>query len=149
MRESPTPGCSRTSGGPSPPLSSAHTLPPSTAIITSVTNGDYRIPHQPCHPGFAGRATPRSFAVCALGNRRRVVTISGMVTVAEPVPLLLERDAELARLSALLKQAHAASGAVVTISGPAGIGKTQLLAAVHRLAGHRGFRSLHARGREL
>ena len=84
-----------------------------------------------------------------LGNQRRVVTISGMVTVAEPVPLLLERDAELARLSALLEQAHAGSGAVVTISGPAGIGKTQLLAAVHRLAGDRGFRSLRARGREL
>ena len=45
-----------------------------------------------------------------------MVTISGMVTVAEPVPLLLERDAELARLSALLEQAHAASGAVVTIA---------------------------------
>jgi predicted ATPase len=72
-----------------------------------------------------------------------------MVTVAEPVPLLLERDAELARLSALLEQAHAGSGAVVTLSGPAGIGKTQLLAAVHRLAGDRGFRSLRARGREL
>src|SRR2546429_5666427 len=61
-----------------------------------------------------------------------------MVTVAEPVPLLLERDVEQARLSALLEQAHAGSGAVVTISGPAGIGKTQLLAAVHRLAGDRG-----------
>src|SRR5689334_6181632 len=72
-----------------------------------------------------------------------------MVTVAEPVPLLLERDAELARLSVLLEQAHAASGAVVTISGPAGIGRTRLLAAVHRLAGDRGFRSLRARGREL
>jgi len=78
-----------------------------------------------------------------------VVTISGMVTVAEPVPLLLERDAEQARLSALLEQARAGSGAVATISGPAGIGKTQLLAAVHRLAADRGFRSLRARGREL
>ena len=55
-----------------------------------------------------------------------------MVTVAEPVPLLLERDAELARLNSLLEKACAGSGAVVTISGPAGIGKTQLLAAVHR-----------------
>jgi len=72
-----------------------------------------------------------------------------MVTVAEPVPLLLERDAELARLSSLLENASAGSGAVVTISGPAGIGKTQLLAAAHRLAGERGFRSLRARGREL
>jgi DNA-binding CsgD family transcriptional regulator len=78
-----------------------------------------------------------------------VVTISGMVAVAEPKPLLLERDAELARLSALLEKAHTGSGAVVAISGPAGIGKTELLAAVHRLAGDRGFRSLRARGREL
>jgi DNA-binding CsgD family transcriptional regulator len=38
---------------------------------------------------------------------------------------------------------------VVAISGPAGIGKTELLAAVHRLAGAQGFRSLRARGREL
>src|SRR6185437_6532271 len=48
MRESPTPGCSRTSGGPSPPLSSVHTSPPSTAIITSVTKWDYRISRGPC-----------------------------------------------------------------------------------------------------
>ena len=72
-----------------------------------------------------------------------------MVTVAEPVPLLLERDAEQTRLSALLEQARAGGGAVVTISGPAGIAKTQLLAAVYRLAADRGFRSLRARGREL
>ena len=45
-----------------------------------------------------------------------MVTISGMVTVAEPVPLLLERDAEVARLSALLEKARAGRGAVVTIS---------------------------------
>jgi len=71
------------------------------------------------------------------------------VVVAEAKPLLLERDVELARLSVLLEKAHAGSGAVVAISGPAGIGKTELLAAVHRLAGDRGFRSLRARGREL
>ena len=64
-----------------------------------------------------------------------MVTISGMVTVAEPVPLLLERDAELARLGALLDKAHAGSGGVAVISGPPGIGKTALLTAVHRLAG--------------
>jgi hypothetical protein len=50
-----------------------------------------------------------------------VITISGMVAVAEPKPLLLERDAELARLSALLEKAHAGSGSVAAISGPAGI----------------------------
>jgi DNA-binding CsgD family transcriptional regulator len=78
-----------------------------------------------------------------------VITISGMGAVAEPKPLLLERDAEQARLSALLEKAYAGSGSVVVVSGPAGIGKTELLAAVHRLAGDRGFRSLRARGREL
>jgi DNA-binding CsgD family transcriptional regulator len=71
------------------------------------------------------------------------------VVVAEAKPLLLERDAELARLSALLEEARAGSGAVVAINGPAGIGKTELLTAVHRLAADRGFRSLRARGREL
>jgi DNA-binding CsgD family transcriptional regulator len=77
-----------------------------------------------------------------------VITISGMGVMAEPMPLL-ERDAELARLDALLEQARAGSGSVVAVSGPAGIGKTELLAAVHRLAADRGFRSLRARGREL
>jgi predicted ATPase len=72
-----------------------------------------------------------------------------MVAVAKPKPLLLERDAELAWLSALLEKAQAGSGGVAVISGPPGIGKTELLAAVHRLAGDRGFRSLRARGREL
>jgi hypothetical protein len=72
-----------------------------------------------------------------------------MVAGAEPAPLLLERDAELARLQALLGQASAGNGAVVAISGSAGIGKTELLTAVHRLAEDRGFRVLRARGREL
>ncbi len=78
-----------------------------------------------------------------------MITISGMVAVAETRPLLLERDGELARLSALLDHAQAGSGSVVAVSGPPGIGKTELLAAVHRVAGDRGFRSLRARGREL
>jgi DNA-binding CsgD family transcriptional regulator len=62
---------------------------------------------------------------------------------------LLERDAELGQLTVLLDQARAGHGAVVAIEGPAGIGKTGLLAAGHRLAAARGFRSLKARGREL
>ena len=71
-----------------------------------------------------------------------------MGAVAGPEPLL-ERDRELARLSALLEQAQAGNGSVAAISGPPGIGKTELLAAVHRFAEDRGFRSLRARGREL
>jgi hypothetical protein len=42
IRESPTPGCSRTTGGPPPALSSAHTSPPSTATIASAINPVYR-----------------------------------------------------------------------------------------------------------
>jgi len=41
--------------------------------------------------------------------------------------LLLERDAELARLGGLLDQARAGRGQVAAIEGPAGIGKTRLL----------------------
>ena len=62
---------------------------------------------------------------------------------------LLERDVELARLTALLAQAQAGSGAVAAIEGPAGIGKTALLEALRRQAADRGVRSLRARGRVL
>jgi DNA-binding CsgD family transcriptional regulator len=68
---------------------------------------------------------------------------------ARPEPLLLERDAELARLDALILEAAAGRGAVVAVEGPAGIGKTELLAVVRRRATERGFRPLRAQGREL
>jgi predicted ATPase len=73
--------------------------------------------------------------------------ISDMVAVARP--LLLERDGELERLNALLEKAREGSGSVTVLSWPPGIGKTELLAAVHELAAGHGFRSLRARGREL
>jgi DNA-binding CsgD family transcriptional regulator len=63
--------------------------------------------------------------------------------------VLLERDLEVAQLTALLGQARAGQGAVAAIEGPAGIGKTGLLSALRRLAADRGFQTLHARGREL
>ena len=72
-----------------------------------------------------------------------------MRAVAESAPLLLERDAQLARASAVLAEASAGRGAVVVVGGPAGIGKTGLLAAVGQRAGVLGFRVLSARGREL
>ena len=64
-------------------------------------------------------------------------------------PILLERDAELARLGGLLDQARSGHGSVVAIEGPAGIGKTKLLAAARELATGRGFGVLTARGREM
>jgi len=71
------------------------------------------------------------------------------MTVVAGSQRLLEREAELERLSALLAAAQAGSGAVATVEGPAGIGKTALLEALHGHAADRGVRSLRARGRVL
>jgi len=56
---------------------------------------------------------------------------------------------ELERLARLLDDARAGRGAIVAVEGPAGIGKTELLAAVRRLGAGRGLRLLRARGGEL
>lgn len=63
--------------------------------------------------------------------------------------LLLEREGELAVISNLIGDAAAGRGAVVAVSGPAGIGKTSLLLASERRAEQAGLRCLTARGREL
>ena len=60
-------------------------------------------------------------------------------------PVILERDAELAALSAAVAAAEAGRGALVLVEGPAGIGKTTLL----RAACQRGPRILTARGLAL
>jgi DNA-binding CsgD family transcriptional regulator len=62
---------------------------------------------------------------------------------------LLERDAELGHLDAMLAKVSAGSGAVVRVSGPAGIGKSELLAAARQRAAQHGLQSLSACGREL
>ena len=72
-----------------------------------------------------------------------------MVDQPEPASPLLERESELALLGTLLGQARAGRGAVVAIEGPAGIGKSGLLAAACAMAAGHGFRRLRARGREL
>src|SRR6185437_5977519 len=78
-------------------------------------------------PGADGeRRVSGTRQVKRLPSNGHVVTIGGMVAVAGTKPLL-ERDAELARLDALLEQAHAGSGSVVTITG--GRGCAQLVSA--------------------
>ncbi|HWF23990.1 MAG TPA: AAA family ATPase [Solirubrobacteraceae bacterium] len=62
---------------------------------------------------------------------------------------LLEREAELERVARLLDAANRRTGAVVVVEGPPGIGKSELLAAVRRLAEERGFAVLAARGSEF
>ncbi len=48
--------------------------------------------------------------------------------------LLLERDGELARVDYLFDRLGAGVGAVLVVEGPAGIGKSELLAAVREEA---------------
>jgi DNA-binding CsgD family transcriptional regulator len=62
---------------------------------------------------------------------------------------LLERDAELAVLDEQLDAAAAGHGSLVVVEGPAGIGKTRLLAAARERARARGFEVLQGRGSPL
>ena len=64
-------------------------------------------------------------------------------------PQLLEREGELAQLVALLESAVGGDGGIATIEGPAGIGKSSLLAAVAAAARARGCTVTVGRGGEL
>ena len=64
-------------------------------------------------------------------------------------PALLGRERELEAIQAAIDDVAAGRGGVVLIEGPAGIGKTSLLAAGQRLAADGGLRVLAARGGEL
>lgn len=55
--------------------------------------------------------------------------------------MMLERDAELAQLEAVLDEARAGAGATVVISGPLGVGRSALLLAAGEQARQRGYRS--------
>lgn len=66
-----------------------------------------------------------------------------------PDGALLERGAETAALEAVLEGAAAGDGACVVVEGPAGIGKSALLAAARRSARARGMSVLAARADEL
>lgn len=70
-------------------------------------------------------------------------------TVPGPSAEPLERDAELAALQRALDDGLAARGRVVLVEGPAGIGKSRLLAAARERAAASGLRTLSARGSEL
>src|SRR3954465_9186445 len=62
---------------------------------------------------------------------------------------LLEREAEMAQLRAVLDAVRAGMGRLVAVQGEAGIGKTALLTATARLAVRNGVSVLRARGSEL
>ena len=67
---------------------------------------------------------------------------------SEDVPLL-EREAELAEIQALLGAARGGAGRLVAIEGRPGIGKTRLVAETRRLASAAELDVLSARGGEL
>src|SRR5438067_3714612 len=62
---------------------------------------------------------------------------------------LLERDADLAALRALLDAARDGNGTLAVIEGSAGIGKTRLLGETRAIGAQMGLRVLSARGGEL
>jgi DNA-binding CsgD family transcriptional regulator len=62
---------------------------------------------------------------------------------------MLEREAEMAALAAMLDAAGAGEGRLVVVEGSAGIGKTRLLAEARALAAAGEFEILTARGGEL
>ncbi len=64
-------------------------------------------------------------------------------------PALLERDREVAALAAAAADAVAGTARLVVVEGPAGIGKSRLLAALRAEAPGLGLRVLAARGGEL
>src|SRR6266705_4339429 len=69
--------------------------------------------------------------------------------VAAATGPLLERNEELARIEAALSEARTGRGRFLVIEGPAGIGKTALLAAARTAAPDGGIRVLRSRGSEL
>ena len=62
---------------------------------------------------------------------------------------LQERDDTLAEAGELLAEARAGSGRLLVLEGPAGIGKTRLLASIHERARADGMQTLRARAGEL
>ena len=74
-----------------------------------------------------------------------------MSAVSHPgrAELLLERDGELESLRAALAEAANGEGRLALVEGPAGIGKTRLLAELRAAAEEDGARVLSARGSEL
>jgi DNA-binding NarL/FixJ family response regulator len=63
--------------------------------------------------------------------------------------MLLDRDSDLAAIGRQLAEVRAGSGRVTVVEGPAGIGKSSLLAAVARFAEADGMTVLRARGGPL
>jgi predicted ATPase len=71
------------------------------------------------------------------------------VTTVEAAPVLLERDAPLARIDQRLGDAIAGRGSLLLLEGPAGIGKSRLILEAGLRGRKLGLTTLSARGSEL
>src|SRR5215208_5686596 len=97
------------------------------------------------------RVFPRRGALCPrcpVPFRTMGVRVDRMNQATAPEQLL-ERGEELARIESVLAEARAGRGTFVVIEGPAGIGKTALLATARTAAKSEGMRVLRSRGAEL
>lgn len=70
------------------------------------------------------------------------------ISLPRVCPVLVERDAEVAVLDALLDEAAAGQGRFAVLTGEAGAGKSRLAREVERLAAERGFQRLAGGCRE-
>jgi DNA-binding SARP family transcriptional activator len=89
-------------------------------------------------PAIAAPTEPRPSAASAPDDRR----VGATPTAPSD---LVDRERETAALAAAVATARTGNGSVVLIEGPAGIGKTRLLAEALRLSADAGLRVLSAR----
>lgn len=75
--------------------------------------------------------------------------VAGAARIPPAAPSLLERNEELARIEWALDDARSGRGRFLIVEGPAGIGKTALLAATRATAADNGMLVLRSRGTEL
>src|SRR6266480_6198000 len=94
------------------------------------------------------RPASRSAVATDVTFRASGVGLRHMKVAAATEPLL-ERNEELARIESALAEARTGRGRFLVIEGPAGMGKTALLAAARTAAAEGGMRVLRARGTEL
>ncbi|WP_007516427.1 BTAD domain-containing putative transcriptional regulator [Pseudofrankia saprophytica] len=111
------------------------------------------------HPPSPGRLTPSTSAAMPAPAPAPATSgaATGATTTLGPPPErrppapddLVDRDREVAELAGCVAEACAGQARVVVIEGPAGIGKTRLLAEARRLAAARAARIFTARGSQL
>jgi predicted ATPase len=77
------------------------------------------------------------------------MALANVLPSGETTTSLLDREAQVAALQALVDAARSGGGRFVVIEGSAGIGKTRLLSEARQIAASAGTRVLAARGGEL